>query len=440
MIKTKFFVVWIGQVVSIFGSNLSGFALGVWLYQRTGSASNFAFVAICTVLPQILLSPLSGVLIDRYNRRWMMVVADSGAALCTMWLAILFFSGHIQIWQIFLGTALSSAFGSLQSPAYSALVAATTHPSQLGRANGLLQFGRALAEILAPSIAGLLVVTVQVPGVLLIDLVTFCFAILTLAFTNFPGLEKASCLQSQDASIKRSWQQEFRAGVNVLRTNHGLLNLLGYQTLFAFLWSLFGVLVTPMILGFSGTEGLGTALTIAGVGLLVGSLIMAAWGGPKHRLSGLMFFELLSAIAFTLMGARPNLIMVAGAAFLAHWTLAFVSSLLETIWQSQVQFEVQGRIFSIKQTAINIGTLLAYLLAGLMADRFLEPLLLPDGALVNTLGPWFGVGPGRGIAVLFILIGLIKAVSVVWIYTSPKARQLDSVLSAKPGTYRDHLN
>jgi len=432
MIKTKFFIVWAGQVVSIFGSNLSGFALGVWLYQRTGSASNFAFVALCTVLPQIVLSPLAGIWIDRYNRRWMMALADSGAAVCTLGLATLFFSGRIQVWHIFALTALSAAFGSIQMPAYSALVASTIHASQLGRANGLLQFGQALADILAPAVAGVLVVTIQVPGVLLIDLSTFCIAILALALVRFPGLENAAHAPSSDALAKSSWRQEFWTGWRILRTDRGLLNLLRYQILFAFLWSLFGVLVTPMILGFSGPEGLGTAITIAGIGLLAGSLLMTAWGGPKRRLSGLLFFELLSAAAFCLMGARPNLILVAGAAFLAHWTLAFVSSLAEAIWQSQVQHEVQGRIFALKQTAIKAGTLGAYLLAGLLADRFLEPLLRTDGALASSLGPWFGLGPGRGIAMLFFLIGLLKAVSVVWIYTTPGSRQLDLALSAKP--------
>jgi DHA3 family macrolide efflux protein-like MFS transporter len=439
MIPTTFYVVWAGQVVSVFGSNLSGFALGVWLYQRTGSASNFAFVALCTVLPQILLSPVAGVLVDRYNRRWMMALSDSGATLCTLYLAVLFFTGNMQVWHIFLVTALSSAFGSLQMPAYSALVASTTPHSQLGRVNGLIQFGQALADFLAPSVAGLLVVTIQVPGVLLIDLLTFGFAIFTLTYVRFPGLENAPSTQSQETSTQGSWRQELQAGWRELRADHGLLNLLRYQTLFAFLWSLFAVLVTPMILGFSSPEGLGIALTIAGGGLLVGSLLMTAWGGPKRRLSGLLFFELISAATFCLMGVRPNLLLVAGAAFLAHWTLAFVSSLAEAIWQGQVSREVQGRIFALKQTAVKAGTLCAYLLAGVLADRFLEPLLRSGGALSSSLGSWFGIGPGRGIAVLFIGIGVVKAISVIWIYATPGARQLDRDLSAKPDPSHGHL-
>jgi MFS family permease len=133
------------------------------------------------VLPQILLSPLAGVLVDRYNRRWMMALADSGSALCTIGLAALFLTGRMQVWHIFLTTAASAAFGSLQVPAYSALVASTIASSQLGRANGLLQFGRALADILAPAVAAGLVALIELPGVLLVDLATFGCAVLALA-------------------------------------------------------------------------------------------------------------------------------------------------------------------------------------------------------------------------------------------------------------------
>src|SRR5512139_373075 len=100
-------LVWAGQIVSLFGSGLTGFTLGVWLYQQTGSASNFALVALCTALPQMVLSPLAGVWVDRYNRRWLMALADSGAALCTLAIAALFFSGRMEVWHIYLVTLLS---------------------------------------------------------------------------------------------------------------------------------------------------------------------------------------------------------------------------------------------------------------------------------------------------------------------------------------------
>jgi MFS family permease len=423
VIKQKaFLAIWIGQVVSILGSSLSGFALGVWIYQETGSASNFALVALCTVLPQLLVSPLAGGLVDRYSRRWMMIVGDSGAGLCTLVLALLFFSGQIQPWQIYLMTIFSSACGALQTPAYSALIATAIRNEQLGRANGLIQFGHGLAELLSPALAGVLVVSIGVPGVLFVDLASFVAAVTTLLLVRLPEKEAApdphpghSAHANAPAPQHLSWSGTLRVGWAAIQSQPSLVALLRFQAIFSFLWSLFGVLVTPMILGFSDPQGLGLALAVAGSGLLIGSLVMSAWGGPRRRLRGLLGFELVSAAAFVLMGARPELLWVAAAAFLAHGTLAFVSSLNESLWQSQVESSVLGRVLALRQTAVKAATLLAYVLAGALADHVLEPLLRTDGILAPNLGVWIGTGPGRGIAALFILIGVIKALTVLWV-------------------------
>jgi predicted MFS family arabinose efflux permease len=415
-------VVWIGQIISLFGSGLTGFALGVWLYQRTGSASNFALVALCSALPQLLVSPLAGVLVDRYPRRRLMALADSGSALCTLIIAALFVSGAIQVWHIYLITALSSACGALQAPAYSALVATLIPRQQLARANGMIQLGQGLAEILAPASAGLLVLAIGVPGVLVIDLSTYLVAVAALLLVRLPEAQGApSALSSEPAGPRAGLWKEARAGWHFLRSERSLMALLSFQALFSFLWNLFGVLVTPMVLGFAAADGLGVFLTVAGSGMLAGSLVMSVWGGPRKRLTGLLVFEFISALAFVLMGLRPNLLLAAAAAFLAHWTLAFVSSLNEAIWQSQTPAEVRGRVFALKQAVIKGAVLLAYLLAGALADRVLNPLLLPGGPLAGSLGPLFGVGAGRGIALLFVLIGVIKAGAALWLAKSPAA-------------------
>ena len=431
MFKLKaFLLIWAGQVVSILGSTLSGFALGIWLYQTTGSASNFALTALCSVLPRLLVSPLAGGLVDRYSRKWMMALGDSGAAVCTLGLAALFFGGRMHPWQVFLGTALSSACSALQEPAYDALVASAVQKAQLGRANGLIQFGQGLAEVLAPALAGVLVALIGVPGVLFVDLATFVIAVTTLLLVSVPeqGV-RAGIGQVQDSPSGRvSLWAGLNEGWKVVRVEAGLSALLRFQMLFSFLWSLFAVLVSPMILGFTGAPGLGLALSVAGGGMLVGSLALSAWGGPRRRLRGLMGFELVSAAAFVLMGLRPSLALVAGAAFLAHFTLAFVAGLNQSIWQSQVGGAVMGRVLGLRQAAVQGATLVAYLLAGGMADRLLNPLLLPGGALVSGLGAWIGVGPGRGIAALCILIGLVKAAAAVGVAFSPAGRGLDRVM------------
>lgn len=416
-------LVWAGQIVSLFGSGLTGFTLGVWLYQQTGSASNFALVALCTALPQMVLSPVTGVLVDRYNRRWMMALADSGSALCTLAIAALFFSGHMQVWHIYLFTLLSSACGALQSPAYSALVATTVPKEQLARANGMIQLGQGMADIFAPGLAGVLLLAVGVPGVLLIDLVTYIIGISTLLLSRVP----AAPAMAQSGKRRLDFWAEARAGLRVLAADRGLTALLSFQALFSFLWNIFAVLVMPMVLGFASPDQLGFALTVAGGGMLVGSLVLSAWGGPKRRLQGLLWFELVSALAFVFMGLRPEITLVASAAFVAHFTLAFVSSLNESLWQGQTPVEVQGRVFAFKQMATKAATLLAYITAGALADRVVDPLLREGGALAGSLGTLVGVGPGRGIAAMFIVIGVVKALAAIWLGRSPLAKEVEGI-------------
>jgi MFS transporter, DHA3 family, macrolide efflux protein len=427
--KSSFFLVWIGQVISLFGSGLTGFALGVWLYQRTGSASNFAFIALCTVLPQMLLSPAAGVLVDRINRRYVMALADGGAALSTLLAAGLFFSGRIEAWHIYLLTVLSASFGAFQAPAYAALVAGTVEREQLGRVNGMIQLGQALSDILAPALAGVLVIGLGVAGVLLIDLATFLIAVSTLLLSRLPALPPAR----QDVSaLDAGWLNESLAGWRALARRPGLVALLRFQALFTFLWSLFAVLVSPLVLGFARADGLGIFLSVAGVGLLVGGLVMSAWGGPRRRLAGLLGFELASALAFVLMGLRPNLFLVAAGAFCAHFTLAFVSGLNDAIWQGQVPEETRGRVFAARQAVTRAVTLVAYLLAGGLADRWIEPLLYPGGMLAGSLGSIIGVGPGRGIALVCVLIGLVKAAAALGLFSSPLARELGAQIDPAP--------
>jgi DHA3 family macrolide efflux protein-like MFS transporter len=424
----SFFIVWSGQVVSILGSSLSWFALGVWIYQKTGSASQFAMAALCTALPQMVVSPFAGVLVDRFNRRWIMVIADGGAAVCTLFMLGLFVSGQIQLWNFYFLIAISAVFNALQLPAYSALVAMIVKTDQLGRANGLIQFGQGLAEIIAPTLAGVMVLAIQVPGILAIDLATFCVAVLTLSIARFDGQDLAPTTKETIRLHTNVFLAELKDGWNSLHRRLELLNLLGFQCSFTFLWSLFGVLVVPMILGFSNPKGLGLVLSLAGTGLLTGSLILSIWGGPKRRLTGILAFELASVLAFCVMGSRPLLFVVISGAFLAHFTLAFVSGLNEAIWQSHVQKELQGRIFALKQSAVKAATLAAYLAAGGLADRVIGPLLLSGGLLASSLGPFFGTGPGRGLAFLFFLIGVVKGVIVLVVYFSPVSRRLETRL------------
>jgi hypothetical protein len=170
-----FLVVWLGQVVSVVGSGLTSFALGLWVYERTGSVTPYALTGLFAVLPSLVLSMLAGVLVDQWDRRRVMVLGDTGAGLATLAMALLFLTGRVQVWHIYLATAVSAAFSTFQRLAYTAATTQLISKESLGRANGLVQFGQAASEISAPALAGSLVMSAwggpkrRIDGVLYLD-------------------------------------------------------------------------------------------------------------------------------------------------------------------------------------------------------------------------------------------------------------------------------
>jgi DHA3 family macrolide efflux protein-like MFS transporter len=419
-----FTVVWLGQVVSIVGSGLTSFALNLWVFQHTESVTQFALTGLFTVLPTVALSPLAGALADRWDRRWVMVLSDAGAALTTFAVALLFLTGQIAVWHVYLAVAASAIFGAFQWPAYTAATTLLVPKKHLGRANGMMQFGRAAAEILAPTLAGALVLTIGVHGVLLIDFVTFLLALATLLVVRFPQPEAAIT----GTEGKEPLWREAAFGWTFIVARRGLLGLLAFFAVVNFLWAMVGATIMPMILGFASADVLGLIISVAGGGMLAGSLVMSAWGGPKRRIDGVLCFELLSGFCFLLIGLRPWAWLVAVGAFCAHFTIAIVYGSNQTIWQSKVPPGVQGRVFATQQMVASSTRPLAYLAAGPLADRLFEPLLTPGGPLAASVGAVVGVGPGRGIGLLFLVMAALKVTASLAGYLYPRIRLVEEEL------------
>lgn len=409
-----FMLVWFSQLVSVFGSGLTSFALGLWVYQQTGSVTAFSLMALAATLPRILLSPLAGVVADRFDRRLVMAVADAGAGLSTLVVALLMATGRLEIWHLYIATLWSAAFSSFQWPAYSAATVQLVPKEQLGRVNGLVSIGRGASEVLAPALAGLLIGVIGVAGVILIDVVTFIFAVVILLMVRFPrptadGPEPSGAVQ---ASKPNSLLQDTAFGWRYVLARPGLLWLLVFVAIFNLVWSSVGALATPLVLGFAGAAELGLFITIAGSGMLIGSLVMSAWGGPKPRILGVIGFELLSGLCFILMGMKPALWRLALGAFGAHFTIAVIEGSNKSIWQSKIPAEIQGRVFAVWQMISLSMAPIALLSAGPLADRVFEPLMRSASTAQNLPGltALVGAGPGRGVGLMFVLMGAIKII------------------------------
>jgi MFS family permease len=419
-----FSTLWLGQTISIIGSGLTSFALGVWVFERTGSATLFAMIGLSAVLPRVLFSPVAGAIVDRYDRRWVMIASDSIAAVGTLIIALLAFTGRLEFWHIYPLSFILAAAGTLQWPAYAATTTQLVSKEQLGRANGMQQFGQAAADVLAPALAGGLMPFIQLKGVILIDFSTFIFALLTLLLIRFPELRKEEGTPIET----HSWRLDLTIGWGYIRARRGLLGLLGLLAAVNFIWGMVGALIVPMILGFTTSQSLGVLISIAGVGMLVGGLLMSVWGGPRPRINGVLNFELLSGLCFIVIGLRPSFWPVAIGVFGAHMTIAIIYGSNQAIWQSKVPLELQGRVFAAQQMLIRASAPLAFLVAGPLAERLFEPWMANGGALSVPVGPFLGTGPGRGIGLMFVLMGITKIAITLIGYTRPSVRNVETEL------------
>lgn len=405
-----FTLVWLGQLISVIGSGLTNFALGIWIFQKSGSTTQFAFINVFGVLPSLLVAPIAGTLVDRWNRRHIMIAADIAGALTSGTLALLLVLGKLDFPLVCAGVLTYSLIGAFQRPAYSAAIPMLVSNEKLGRANGFVQLAGAACQLISPIAAGFLMSVVRIQSIVFLDVVTFVCAAAVLLAVRFPSLPALPAGEVKPPSLVK----EFVEGWKYLFERRGLLALVGFTTSVNFCIALASVLFTPLVLSFASPAVMGTIASVGGVGMLAGSVLMSVWGGPKRRADGVIAFSMGTGACIALGGLRPSWILFAVVVFGAFLTLALTNACSQAVFQSRVDSGFQGRIFATLQLVYGAVAPVAYLVAGPLADRLFEPLLRTDGPLAVAVGSVIGVGRGRGIGFLLIVIGFaIVAIGIV---------------------------
>ena len=419
-----FLVIWVGQLISTLGSGLTGFALGVWIYEKTGSATLFAMNMLAFAVPNLLVSPLAGALVDRWDRRWAMILSDTGAGLSTLAVFLLLLTNRLEVWHVYVITAISAAFSTFQWPAYSAATSTLVPKEQLGRAGGMVQIGEAISQIIAPGVAGALYVTVGMQGVVLIDFITFTFAVGSLLLVRIP--RPAASVEGEQG--KGSIWKEAMYGWKYITARPGLLGLLlvfAGTNLFS---GIMQPLLAPLVLDMTSADMLGYLGSVIGIGMLLGTLVMSAWGGPKRKVHGVLGFLLLGGIFTSLLGLRPSIPLMTASGFLMMFTFPIVNGSSQAIWQRKVALDVQGRVFSVRRMIAWSTTPIAFAIAGPLADKVFKPLMLEGGPLASSVGQVIGVGPGRGVGLMFIILGLCNVLVAAAGYLSPRVYHVEDDL------------
>jgi hypothetical protein len=289
----------------------------------------------------------------------------------------------------------------------------------------MMQAGQSAEMLLSPLLAGGLFVAVGLEGIIFIDFATYFFAIATMLVVHIPQPAENDNLEATAVSF---WQS-FIFGWRYLWNRRNLLMFLLYLALVNFALSFASALVGPLVLAFETAEALGLVQTIAGAGMLAGSVTMSVWGGPRQRMKGIVGFVVLSSFGLTLVGSHPSVAFIATGMFVLTFGVPFSAGLSQAIFQTKVAPGVQSRVFAVRSVVARSMTPVAYLTAGPLADYVFRPLLFEGGTLAETiLGRLLGVGPARGIGLMLTLVGVVLAVSSVLVLVYPPIRYLEKVL------------
>lgn len=431
-----FTVVWAGQFVSMVGSNLTGFALGVYIYRQTGSAVTLGFVFALNLLPLILVSPITGPLVDRWGPGRAVLVSNVGAMAVTLVLGLVLWTHTFALWQIYPIVAALSVLGGLEAPGFGALTPQLVPKDRLGQANGMRMVARAAGEVLAPVTAGFLLLAVHISGIVLIDVLSFSFAIGALVATGVWRAradggntgERDEAGEPDAASGQGGLLAEFREGWYYVASRRGLLALLLFLGAVNFSAGFIDLLITPLVLSFTSSSGLGAVLTTGGIGMILFSVAASARGGPHRRVRAVLGFSLLLTVASVLGAVRPNVVLVAASAFLFMGALGVIIAANQSVWQTKVEPHMLGRAMALVNMVASVPQLIAYAAAGLLADRVFQPLVGRDRVKSHALATLIGNGPGRGIALLIAVMSLLIAVSVAFAAANPRLRHLEDEL------------
>jgi len=387
---------------------MTSFALGIWVWEKTGSAQALALVGVFTYAPLIIATPLVGVLVDRWNRKLVMMLSDLGAALASVVVFVLLATGKLEIWHIYATTAFASVFQAFQWPAYSASATLMVPKKHFSRASGLVSMIESGSNILAPLLAGILISMIGVRGILIIDLLTCILAILTLLFIFIPQPIRSSNLISF-----KEFFQEIAYGFRYILRRKGLLNLQLVFFAANFMTVIGWAVISPMVLARTGGNAhfLGLVESFAAGGGLVGGLILTIWGGPKKLVWGVLIGWILNGLLGRfLMGisAIPWIWML--SAFMLAFFMPIINGSNQAIWQKKVPPKKQGRVFAIRRFIAQITIPISMGLSGWLAEQVFEPAFSSSQEWGGRIFGWlFGVGPGSGLSMMIAISGLMVA-------------------------------
>lgn len=395
----NFLIIWFGELISGIGSGMTAFALSVYVYQMTGSAACVSLITLLAYLPTILLSPLGGVLADRYDRRLLMIIGDLFSGLGLVYVLWNIQSGSESMIPVFIGVTFNAIFVALLEPSFKATITELLTEEEYAKASGMVQVAGNAKFLASPALAGIILAVADIRLILLLDIGTFLITVTTAAIVRKSAGKYAN-------KEKQSIGSEIKQGFVEINKNKGIRTLIILMSFVCFFVGILQTLTSPMVLAVSDAGTVGIMESLCAVGMLVGSVLIGILGIKKNYSTVLSVAGIFSGIFIALSGVNKNIFVTGSGIFLFFLALPFINTCADVLVRKNIPNEIQGRVWGIISLLSQIGTVFAYALSGVFADYVFEPMFSENGILADSVGALIGTGTGRGIGFMLILSGI----------------------------------
>ncbi|MBD8452081.1 MFS transporter [Serratia rubidaea] len=426
LMQPAFIRLWLSETVMDFGAALMSFALGVWIFQNTGSPERFAWAVLAAAIPALIMTPLAGALADRFNRRWVILGCDLLSIVMVLALMILMSMNILAVKYLYAFNAVSALINTMRTPAYQAAVSTIVPNNKLTQASGLIGLSQSVLQIVAPLIAGFVVGRYGIGTIISLNMLM----VIAAALAAFSGLSRAKYAlvgvkNTAGASLAYSVKNSFTAMLDYFGRYRLMLGAAGYTFFQDSLLMLVTAMLVPFVLSTHSSATLGLVLACGAVGGVSGSLLLVTSSINSRLMVRVMQADFFLALLIILIGFSSSALVWSLCAFLAFFFGSISSACTQAIWMKKTPEAVRGSVLAWITSANLFGMCIATLTGGVLSERVFEPALSHGGAWSETLGLWVGTGPGRGLGLLFMLSGSIGCAIALIAWINGRLPRLD---------------
>ncbi|WP_259698033.1 MFS transporter [Pseudomonas frederiksbergensis] len=425
-----FYFLWMGESLAVIGTALMEFALGVWVYNHTGSAVAFANVVLAATLPAIIFLPLAGGLADRVSHKVIIVCSDVLLAAMLFVVMALLWTDRLEPLHLYVFNALASIVSSFRQPAYQAAVNSIVKPDKFTRASGLMGISKNASALVGPLLAGILMAQAGLVTIVAIDLITFCSGTLLVikAFAHARTPVMAAGGGTSAGSVMRGAVRNVTDALGFFKSERLMAGLLVYTMLRNALLSMVTLMITPLLLSMHTSQTLGVVYTWAALGGLSGAGLLIFVGNPGRLMVLIACADLVLSLCVVSIGLVSGTTAYCAVVFVAIAAASVADGGVSALWMRKIPTGSRASVFALISMLIIAATSIAIFGGGLIVDHWFQPALEPGGRFVESIGGWLGVGKGRGVALLFVVAGAVSVLLCLGTLIYRPMRRLDRLV------------